>query len=54
MEKLPGIIETLLIALIAWVLSGCTSHTRYYSTDGTSAVEFERTTTIGGGNGTAD
>lgn len=55
MEKLPGIIEAVLVALVAWVvLSGCTSHTRYYSTDGTSAVEFERTTTIGGGNGTAD
>lgn len=53
--KLPGIIETVIVVLVAWaVLSGCTSHTRYFTTDGTRTTEFERTTTIGGGNGTAD
>jgi len=55
MKHMPEMIEIMLVALVAWiVLSGCTSHTRYYSTDGTTATEFERTTTIGGGNGTGN
>jgi hypothetical protein len=55
MEKTMCLIEVGIVALVAWfVLTGCTSHTRYYSTDGTTATEFERTTTIGGGNGTGN
>lgn len=55
MEKTMCLIEVVIVALVAWfVLTGCTSHTRYYRTDGTTATEFERTTTIGGGNGTGN
>lgn len=48
MEKTMRLIEVAIVARVAWfVLTSCTSHTRYYSTDGTTATEFERTTTIG-------
>ena len=41
-------IEIMLVAAFAWVvLTDCTSHTRFYTTDGVKATEFERTTTIG-------
>lgn len=51
--KLPEIIELMLIAAIAWtVLTGCTSHTKYRTTDGTRTTTFERTTIIGSSNAT--
>ena len=51
--KLPEIIELMLIAAISWtVLTGCTSHTKYHTTDGTRTTTFERTTIIGSSNAT--
>ena len=36
-----------MIVIVLAALCACTSHTRYYTTDGTRVTEIERTTQIG-------
>lgn len=36
-----------MIVIVLAALCACTSHTRYYTTDGTRVTEIERTTHIG-------
>ena len=36
-----------MIVIVLAALCACTSHTRYYTTDGTRVTEIERTTNIG-------
>ena len=47
-----GLLEKVFLVLLGVVggfllLTACTAHTRYYSTDGTRTTEIERTTQFG-------